>query len=178
MSDASAPKINESIYAGKALAVMAAAINSEHSSFSSWMVAGFGAAIGLLIANVEKVAPYISPSAIGSSTKLFLVAVILNVIQRYLGAIIAGSVATGKEVESIPVATALDLQVILNEIEQSTLWPMRFMVRKSNNRIRAGDIAFASRLNAWMAQIVGWLVLVQMVVVIAAAWVIANALKG
>ncbi|WP_054773457.1 hypothetical protein [Methylogaea oryzae] len=154
MTDSSTPpKLYEGIYAGKVLAVMAATINTEHSAFSSWMVAGFGAAIGLLIANVDKVAPYISPTAIGVSTKLFLFAVMLNVLQRYLGAIIAGSVATAKEVESIPVTTTFDVNVVLNEIERSTLWPMRPLVRWSNRRILAGDIAFGGRLNAWMAQV-------------------------
>ena len=52
MTDSSLPpKINESIYAGKMLRTMAAAVNSELSTFSSWMIAAFGAAIGLLLAS-------------------------------------------------------------------------------------------------------------------------------
>lgn len=157
---------------------MASAVNSELSTFSSWMVAAFGAAIGLLIANIEKVAPYISPKTIGLATMLFLVAVMLNVVQRYLGAIVAGSVITGKETESIPVTANLDIRFILDELEKSTLWPMRFMVAWSNRRVLAGDFALSGRLIAWIAQVQAWLVFVQMVVLISGAWAIANALQG
>jgi hypothetical protein len=172
------PKINESIYAGKMLRTMAAAVNSELSTFSSWMVAAFGAAIGLLIANIEKVAPYIAPNTVGLATKWFLVAVMLNVVQRYLGSIIAGSVVSGKEIESIPVTPSLDIKFILNELQQSILWPARFMVAWSIRRVLAGDFAFGGRLITWMAQVVAWLVVAQMIVLISAAWAIANVLKG
>jgi hypothetical protein len=179
MPDGTLPlKINESIYAGKMLRTMASAVNSELSTFSSWMVAAFGAAIGLLIANIEKVAPYISPKAVGLATMLFLVAVMVNVVQRYLGAIVAGSIIAGKETESIPAAANLDIRFILVELEQSALWPMRFMVAWSNRRMLAGDFALGGRLVAWIAQIQAWLVVIQMVVLISGAWVIANALKG
>ncbi|MBT0963868.1 hypothetical protein [Denitromonas iodatirespirans] len=171
-------KIDEDIYAGKLLNVMARSINSELTTFSTWMVAGFGAAIGLLVANIEKVAPYISPNAVGASTKLFLVAVILNVVQRYLAAILTGSVAAGKEAESISPTAPIDISSVLNEIERATLWPARYMVRWSNRRILAGDFVLGGRLNAWSAQIQGWLVLAQMLAVVTAAWEIANALKG
>jgi len=171
-------KMREGIYIGKLLNVMAAGVNSELSTFSSWMVAGFGATIGLLIANIGKVAPYIAPNAIGTSAKLFLVAVILNVFQRYLAAVLAGSIAVAKETESIPVAAPLDINSVLNEIERAILWPTRFMVRWSNRRIIDGDFAFGGRLNAWLAQIQGWFVLAQMVAVVTAVWEIANALKG
>ncbi len=179
MTDHSTPaNITESIYSGKVLTAMASSVNEHHLKFSSWMVAGFGAAIGLLISNIDKVATYISPAAIGCSTKLFLVAVVLNVLQRYLGAIISGSMEVAKKVEDLPINGDLNTQAILKEIERATLWPTRYMVRSSNKRILSGDIAYGGRLNAWMAQIAGWLVLSQMVAVVSAAWIIANALKG
>ena len=99
-------KPHESGYAAKVLNAMAGSINTQLAAFSSWMVAGFGAVLGLLVANIDTIAPFIPPTIIGGAVKLFLVAVVLNVFQRYLAAIVAGSVTVGKEVESIPSAGA------------------------------------------------------------------------
>ena len=171
-------KPHESGYAAKVLNAMAGSINTQLAAFSSWMVAGFGAVLGLLVANIDTIAPFIPPTIIGGAVKLFLVAVVLNVFQRYLAAIVAGSVTVGKEVESIPITQEIDLSYIIREIERATFWPTRILVRWSNRKVLSGDLAVGGRLNARLAQIQGWLVLVQMIAVVSAIFVIANGLKG
>lgn len=74
-------KPHESSYAAKMLNAMAGSINTQLAAFSSWMVAGFGAVLGLLVANVDTIAPFLPPTTIGCAVKLFLVAVVLNVFK-------------------------------------------------------------------------------------------------
>ena len=170
-------KPHESGYAAKVLNTMAGSINAQLAAFSSWMVAGFGAVLGLLITNIDTIAAFIPPSTIGISVKLFLVAVVLNVLQRYLAALIAGSIAAGREVESISITQEIDINYIVREIERATFWPTRILVQWSNRKVLSGDIAVGGRLNVRLAQIQGWLVLIQMVAVVFAISIIANSLK-
>lgn len=176
--DSNTIKPHESGVAAKVLNAMASSINAQLTAFSSWMVAGFGAVLGLLVANVDTIAPFIPPTTIGAAVKLFLVAVVLNVFQRYLAAMVAGSIAVGKEVESIPITQEIDINYIVREIECATFWPTRILVRWSNRKALSGDIAVSGRLNVRLAQIQSWLVLVQMIVVVFTIAIIANALKG
>jgi hypothetical protein len=166
------------IFAGRVLTAMASRVSAELGTFSSWMVAGFAAVLGLLVANLEAISRFITPDALGIAITFFLVAVVLHVFQRYMAAIVNASVALGKEVEAFPVHANLDIVFFSQQIEQATLWPMRFMVRWSNARILAGDLAVAGRLNAWLAQAQAWLVFFQLVAVVASASVIAMALQG
>ena len=171
-------KPHDSSLAAKILNAMAGSINSQMTAFSSWMVAGFGAMLGLLVANIDTVSPFIAPAVIGASVKLFLVALVLNVLQRYLAAMVAGSIAVAKEVELIPLDHEVDLSYIVREIEYATFWPTRILVQWSNRKALSGDLAVSGRLNVRLAQIQGWLVLVQMMVVVFSIVLIANGLKG
>lgn len=166
------------IYAGKVLAAMAGRVSSELAAFSSWMVAAFGAVFALLVANVDTVGKFIAPTAIGLSIKIFLGAVVLNVVQRYLATVVMASVAIGKEVESLPVDCNIDIQHVFRQMEKATFWPTRLLARWVVQRVSAGDFSVGGRINSRMAQIQAWLVLAQLLSVVAAALVIANALYG
>lgn len=168
----------EDIYAGRMLSIMAQCISSELAKYSGWMIAGFGAFLGLIVANIDKVAPYIAPQAIGCSVSVFMVAVVLNVFQRYMAAIVASSGAVAKEVEAISIVPPFNMPYTLSQIELSTFWPARKFVGWSNAKILAGDIALAGRIQSTMAQIQGALVLLQMVATVSAAIVIVNALQA
>lgn len=171
-------KPQDSSLAAKILNAMAGSINAQMTAFSSWMVAGFGAMLGLLVANIDTVSPFIAPTVVGASVKLFLVALVLNVLQRYLAAMVAGSIAVANEVQLIPINHEADLGYIVREIERATFWPTRILVRWSNRKALSGDLAVSGRLNARLAQVQGWLVLAQMIVVVSSTVLIANGLKG
>lgn len=148
------------------------------TAFASWMVAGFGAMLGLLVANIDTVSPFIAPVVVGASVKLFLAALVLNVLQRYLAAMVAGSIAVAHEVQLIPIDHEVDLGYVVREIECATFWPTSILVRWSNRKALSGDLAVSGRLNVRLAQIQGWLVLGQMIVVVSSTVLIANGLQG
>lgn len=168
----------DSIFAGRVLTAMANRVSLELVAFSSWMLLGFGAILGLALANIETVSKFVAPESLGLAVKLFLVAVVFNVLQRYMAAIVSASVTLGKEVEALPIDPNLDIASFSRQIEGATFWPMKLMVRWSNRKIAGGDFAVGGRLTARLAQVQAWFVLVQVIAVLAAALVIANALQG
>ena len=176
--EAYTPNPQEAAYVGKILMAMANGISGEQTRFSSWMLAGFGAGLGLLVANVANVAPFIPPHIISSAVYIFLTAVIIHVVQRYLGAMVAGSIATSKEVEAIQFIPGVNLNYVLSEIERVTFWPAVYIVKWSSRKVLAGDLAHAGRLNAILAQISAWLVFIQMILLVIAIFVIAKGING
>lgn len=171
------PSLQESIYLGKILTMMANRISTELMGFSSWMILGFSAVLGLLLANLDTVSKFLEPTTIGIVVKLFAASVLLHVVQRYMAAIVIAGAALGKEMESMPHSD-IDIHWFTEKLAAATLWPSRYMVRWSNKKILAGDIAVAGRTHALIAQVLAWLALAQAIVAIAAALVIANSLHG
>jgi hypothetical protein len=155
---------------------MASRVSENLATFSSWLVGSFAAMLGLLIANIDSVSTFLPAKSVGTSASLFLVAVGFHVIQRYLAAIVAGSVAVGREAEAVPTHESLNFLLVMEEIEKSTFWPVRILMRRTLSKVRNGDFAAGGRLNGKLAQIQGFLVLSQMVVVIGAGYILARAL--
>lgn len=167
----------DSIFAGRVLIAMADQVSSK-LAFTSWMLLGFGGILGLVIANVQTVSKFVAPEALGYAIKLFLIALIFNVLQRYLASIVAASVALGKEIGALPIHENISMPGLSHEIERATLWPMKKMVRWSSKQVTAGDFAVSGRLSARLAQVQAWFVFVELLAVLASALVIANALHG
>jgi type III secretory pathway component EscS len=169
--------VHNAIYLGKILTTMANRVSTELVGVSSWLILGFSAILGLLLANLETVSKFLEPTTIGVVIKLFAVSVLLHVVLRYLAAIVIAGAALGKELESIPPGN-IDVLLFTQRLEAATLWPSRYMVRWSNRKILEGDLAVGGRMSALLAQVLAWLALVQAVTAIAAVLVIANSLKG
>lgn len=172
------PTSTDSYFVGKVLSLMAARLSAELSTFAGWMLTGFGALLGLILTNIESVSKFVPASSIGSSISIFLSAVVLHVVQRYLASIVASSTAIGKEIESIPAIGEINIQFLLRELEASTLWPTRLLVKWSNAKIREGDLAVGGRVNAVIAQLQAWMVFSQLILIIWAAYTIAKELHG
>ena len=170
--------IQESAYVGKVLMTMGARVSAVLAAFSGWMLIGFAAILGTLLANLESVSKILAPNTLSAIAKLFAVAVLLSVLQRYSSAIVAASAAGGKEVEEHPIPDGMNISVFLDQLERATLWPTRYMVRWSNRKILNGDLATGGRLISTLAQIEAWLVFTQLLVSIAAIWVLASGLRG
>lgn len=170
-------KSQEAIFLGKILTMMANRVATELVAFSSWMILGFSAVLGLLLANLDTVSKFLEPTTIGIVVKLFAMSVLLHVIQRYLAAIVMAGAALGKELESVPPYN-IDVERFTQKLEEATLWPTRYMVRWSNKKILAGDLAVGGRMHAVLAQVLAWLAFVQAIAAIAAALVIANSLQS
>lgn len=170
------PNLHESILAGRLLMIMAAKVSENLSTFSSWLIGSFAAVLALIITNIEKVSKFVPAERIGTAAFIFLFAVGLHVLQRYLAAIVAASAAAGKEADGLTVSESLNFALVTAEIEKATLWPARLLVRKGFAKIAAGDHAASGRTQALFAQSQGLLVIFQVAFVLSAAYVLARAL--
>ena len=168
--------IKESILAGKAMPKMAGRVTDALSSFSGWLILGFGTLLGLIITNIDKVAPFLAPQLVGAASKWFLFALLFHVAQRYLAAIVSGSVATAHDMEQLPTESTLDVEAVIAELERSMYWPARLLSKSNLDKIRAGDFAAPGRLDAKLTQIQGFFVVIQVGLILRSGYLLANAL--
>ena len=74
--------------AGVLMADLAGNLCAKFDTFATWLLAGFGAAVALLLTSHEALA-VVSPATIRYGAKLFLAAVFVTVIEKYLSIIVA-----------------------------------------------------------------------------------------
>ena len=169
---------DDSAYIGQVLMVMGSCVSSGLSKFSGWMLLGFAAILAALLANLDSATKFLAADTLSKIAMLFSVAVFLNVLQRYSAAVVSSSAEVAKKVSEQPVPGSISISVFLEQLELAMLWPARLMVRRSNRKIMAGDFAAGGRLISTLAQIEAGLVFAQVLISVAATWVLAYGLRG
>ncbi|GAB4061404.1 hypothetical protein [Uliginosibacterium sediminicola] len=169
---------SDNAYIGQVLMELAKCISEGLSKFSGWLLIGYAAILGALLANLDSATKFLAPGTLSRLALLFSVVVLLNLLQRYSAAVVSSSAEVGKKVKEQPIPQNMDIVLFLTELEYATLWPARLMVRRSNRKILAGDLAAGGRLLSTFAQIEAWLVFAQVLVSIAATLVLAYGLRG
>jgi len=138
--------VNDSAYIGQVLMVMAECTSAGLSKFSGWMLVGFAAILGALLANLDSAAKLLASDTLSRIAILFSVAVFLSLLQRYSAAVVSSSTEVAKKVREEPIPENINIVMFLEQLERATLWPARLMVRRSNRKILAGDLAAGGRL--------------------------------
>lgn len=169
---------SDSVYIGQVLMTMAECTSAGLSKFSSWMLVGYAALLGALLANLDSAAKFLASGTLSRLALLFSFVVLLNLLQRYSANVVSASAEVGNKVKTEPVPEDMDIVVFMRELEHATLWPARIMVRRSNSKILAGDLASGGRLLSTFAQVEAWLVFAQVLVSVAATVVLACGLRG
>ena len=147
--------------------------------FSSWLLAGFAAAITFLISNLSTISSKVSSHYLQYSIYLFLVVLILSIIQKYLATVVISASAgatLGRELGNKIVENGIKLNfaVVFSEAENAVLPPMRYFIRKSFQKASAGNITATARTFTIITQVQGLLALLQTAVIFYAAIIIAN----
>ena len=153
----------ESILIGELLSLMSFAVTSSLEKFSSWLLVGFGAAFALILSNIEIVSKFIPVQDIKTGVLLYLIALASGVIQRWLAVgVMAGAMAS-KEAKELGAnaSDTVNINNVLTEIENVTLYPQKWFIRYQYNKLRRGDLAATGRMLAVMAQLQSYLVLIQ-----------------
>jgi hypothetical protein len=161
----------ERIAANKLLILMAGNASSAVDKFSSWLLTGFGVAFTLILTNIDSIVKFIPLSNIRDGILLYLFALFLGVIQKWLSSIISSGCGTSGEAEQIGKDLAdsskdIDIDFILNEIERSTYYPAKWLVSFQYNKVKNGDLSAPGRMFGKLAQIQSYLVLAQAIFVI------------
>jgi hypothetical protein len=177
----SAEAILERVIAGRLLLLAARCSSESMDSFSGWMLAGFGGAFALVLANVQSVSALVRPGSLKWGSFWFLAAVLLGVMQKALASIVASSAAAGLEGEAIGREIAnnnleFDMRHVFHEMQEAVLPPFRWVVRRSFLRSAAGDHAAGGRLCMLLAQLQGWVVFCEAVLAILAVVILLRGL--
>ncbi len=175
--------INARVLANTLLMKSIGCSSAAVDKFSVWLFAGFGAAVGLLFANLDTVLAHVPATQLQAAVRLFAWSMVATVVQRYLAVVIAAGAAGAEEGRQIFAASGIpasevDLDVLLNEMSLAFWRPFRWPIRHLNRRLKAGDFAAAGRLVAKTAQLQGVFVLAQVGLVFAAVHALVFSLAG
>lgn len=157
MSNGTIEHLQEKVVAGSLLTSGAGKAAAVVDSFVSWLLAGFGAALALLIGNISEVIKFVPLAAIKNASILFLVAAAFTIVEKFLasrviGAAEAASIAAevGRRLADDDVE--VDFSVVFGELRKATLVPMRWLVARSIEKVEKGDFAASGRSFARQVQ--------------------------
>ncbi len=175
--------VREKAVVGAILTVGVASGTRSLDAFASWLLGAFGAALAVLIANIDSMGAYLPATAIQCAATLFLIAAIAGVLQKYIAAaLIAGGEAgaegrkLGAEIARQP-GEELDLEVCIQELERVP-GPIGWFLRRSLAKAKGGDLAASARTMVGWSTVQGFLVLLEAGLVLGAIGAIAAALGG
>jgi len=139
---------------------------SALDSFSSWLLGGFGAGVGLLVVNVNSVKATLQLATIKHVVVLFLCAAVIGLLERILTSVLvaasqAATIARTMVMDRPELWRSLDFSVVFAEINRAIFPPLRWIARRSFAKAAAGDLSAASRTMVAWAQVRGLLVLIQ-----------------
>lgn len=170
------PNLVEKQLAGRLLVLTSKEVTDSISNFSTWLLAGYGAAFSLLAAQIGKSPQTLPAHSLRWAMGLLLAAFLLAIVVRFLFAQVAASARAYEGVPALMKSAGpdanLDIDVFVSEYARGLPPGLRNLARRQMAKSKAGDIAAGARLIARLSQISVALTLVQMMLGFAAAAVI------
>jgi hypothetical protein len=183
MPSDSIPHLQEKVLAGNLLTAAAGKAASVIDRFVSWLVAGAGGALALLIGSLGDLPSYLPVSTLKRAATLYLVAAALTVVEKYLASLVVGAAeiaahagAAGRKLAEEEIE--VDFSLVVREFEAATLPPMRWFITRRFGKAQRGDFASSGRNFARLAQIQGLLALVIAVLVLSMFGLVVSGLRG
>ncbi|OGB23733.1 MAG: hypothetical protein A3I66_15820 [Burkholderiales bacterium RIFCSPLOWO2_02_FULL_57_36] len=174
--------LNEHDAAGHSLVAAASKTNESLGPFSSWLIAGVGAAFSLLIANVDKISQFVCLYHIRIALLMLLIGLIVSIFARLLSAMV--SAALGSREAGLGLAKQIqesgrpfDVKIFITEYERGLFPYQRWLARKSMDKAIAGDSVAVARMIAKLSQTQAILVLTETLLVAVAAGVLVVGLR-
>jgi hypothetical protein len=156
---------------GKACAII--------DSFSGWLLSGFAASSALLVSQYDSVSKHLVASTIQAFLFLFLWSLIFGIIQKYLAVLVmahsqGSSVGRDLGEKAAKRSIKLDFEIILSEMEKTILPPARWLVSRSYNKLKNGDLVSSTRNFSRLLQIQGMLAIIQAILMLIAIFKVAS----
>ncbi|ARU06120.1 hypothetical protein CCO03_16870 [Comamonas serinivorans] len=128
----------------------------------------------MIINSLDKLREVIEVEALPSAVMLFLTAVLLNVLLRICGAVVAGMVKSGEAAETVfgEGQQRGDLGNIMALMKAPVWMPGRRMLSRAYARIEAGDYMGAPNLLIHLIQAQWALMFLQIILLASAGWVL------
>lgn len=183
MPSGSVEHLQEKVLAGNLLTAGAGKAAAVIDSFVSWLLAGFGAALALLVGNIAEIIRYLPLTTIKRASFLFMVSAALAIVEKYLASRVIGAAETaaiaaeaGKRIADDKVT--IDFAIVFGELRKATFTPMRWLVDRGLDRVEKGDLAASGRSFARQVQLQALLSLVVAGLVLWAIGLIVFGLRG
>ncbi len=174
-------QVQAKVLASAALIASSAKASSALDAFVSWLLAGCGAALALIVSNLASLTTYISAADLRMAAIWVVVGACLVAVQKYIAAII-GATASADETSRalikplLEAGVEIDVPTVLSEVKRAVFPPARWLVSKSFTKQLNGDYASPGRSCAKWGQVQGGIALAAAAVLIWAMWVIARAI--
>ena len=142
------------VFQNRLLSAASDAIVTQWERLSSWVVAGFAAALALIMSNYAQVIEMTSPGTVKAILRMFVAVTVLHIIQRLLATMVQAGAASGKEAGTVkaPEMSQEQARLMLDGMAGAMWWPIRPLVRASYRRMIAGDITHVGTYITYMAQ--------------------------
>jgi hypothetical protein len=89
------------VAAATTLTVAAGKASASLDSLASWFLAAIGGGLAIVISQIENVVKYVSIEDLSCAAKLFLVATVLCVIQRFIFTVVNSGASSAKELSDM-----------------------------------------------------------------------------
>ncbi|MEF3081090.1 hypothetical protein V3391_02520 [Luteimonas sp. SMYT11W] len=90
----------EQLVARRALLSTAESASSALSSFVGWLLTVSGASFALLVANLDKIVPYVHLRSFKWALAWFAISMLLGLLSRWLGSMVTGALAATSAIEN------------------------------------------------------------------------------
>ena len=156
--------------------------SSTLDSLSGWMLAGFGAVLGLTLSQLQGLAPFLDPSSVRWSGILFFTSVIPAFVAKVIAAAVSATATGAADGMALGEKVAdwgpVDTQRLYREIGGGTRWPLNQVNRKAMELALKNDSAGLGRLARDRATMQMRLVLLQTLLTAIAGLVLILGLKS
>ena len=169
---------DQKIFTTEVMNIMARSLMTQMQVFSRWLIVAFGAAVALMVTNVNDLAQHIDPSVIAQIIRIFLAAVLFNVIQRYMAMIKLLGITVSKKVEIYANGhdlSSFDMETFKKDVVNTGVGPLRTYLKWSFKKTPPDP--FNQAKNAVRnAQFQGFLLMLQIFLLCWAGYTVASSL--
>ncbi|MFC5571579.1 hypothetical protein ACFPN1_16105 [Lysobacter yangpyeongensis] len=175
-------QLQEKVLASGLMTMAAGKSSAVIDSFVSWLIAGAGGAIALVIGNLPGIGQHLDVAVVSCASIIYLIAAGLTVVEKFLAAVVMGAAESASQakdfIRDLPPDGNLDMEVVFREFESATFRPMRWFMSKSFAKVRSGDFTASAKNFARCAQIQAFLALAATGLVFWALGLIISGLDG
>lgn len=175
--------LNARVVARESLLLAAKKVNESLGVFSGWLAAGVGATFSLLLTNLDTVSRFVAVSYVRVALLLLVISLGFSVIAKLLSSIVSSALGSHEGTVTLikkfqESSEQIDLNVFVFEYERSLFFYQRWIVRRSIEKAKAGDLVASARLVARLSQIHALIVILgEAALAIAAAGMLVAGLK-
>ena len=169
------PDVESQQVAIQLMFTMAGGATKEVSALSTWFIGGVGALLAVVVNGAEALTPFFHLEYLSDAIRMFIGAAAINVLQRWIGAMVTGAVDVSKEVQKLfeggkfsPKSRVVALKIIADRSTPPVTW----MMRKSMRSMEKGDLVAGAVNIARLSQIQSVLLIPQFALLGLAAWVL------